>query len=109
MPRPPRVEFSNAICHLCKLVRKTPSTNGPFISRTLQSLPGRGYELLLESKSLHSPESLRAIGCDQILSVVAKYHEVDPQEYVGYRSGAAGREMADYLCRQWTGVSLAKL
>ena len=30
-------------------------------------------------------------------------------EYVGYRSGAAGREMAAYLCRQWTGVSLAKL
>jgi len=52
---------------------------------------------------------LKAIGCDQILSVVAKYHEVDPQEYVGYRSGAAGREMAAYLCRQWTRVSLAKL
>ena len=42
-------------------------------------------------------------------TVVAKYHEVDPQEYVGYRSGAAGREMAAYRCRQWTGVSLAKL
>jgi len=52
---------------------------------------------------------LRAIGCDQILSVVAKYHHFDPQEYVGYRSGSAGREMAAYLCRQWTGMSLAKL
>jgi len=51
----------------------------------------------------------KAIGCDQILSVVAKYHEVDPQEYIGYRSGATGREMAAYLCRQWTGLSLAKL
>jgi len=36
-------------------------------------------------------------------------HEVDPQKYVGYRSGAADREMAAYLCRQWAGVSLAKL
>jgi len=52
---------------------------------------------------------LKAIGCDQILSVVAKHHKVDPQEYIGFRSGAAGREMAAYLCRQWTGVSLAKL
>ena len=52
---------------------------------------------------------LKAIGCDQILSVVAKYHEVDPQEYVGYRSGEAGREMTAYLCRQRTGVSLTKL
>jgi len=26
-----------------------------------------------------------------------------------YRSGAAGREMAAYLCRQWIGVSLAKM
>jgi len=60
-------------------------------------------------KHRRTSRRLKAIGCDQILSVVAKYHEVDPQEYVGYRSGAAGREMAAYLCRQWTGLSLAKL
>ena len=51
----------------------------------------------------------KAIGCDQILSVVAKYHEVDPPEKVGYRSDAAGREMAAYLCPQWNGVSVTKL
>ena len=52
---------------------------------------------------------LKAIGCDQILSAVAKYHQVDWRDYVGYRNGAAGREMATYFCRQCTGVSLAKL
>jgi len=36
-------------------------------------------------KHRRTSRRLKAMGCDQILSAVAKYHEVDPREYVGYR------------------------
>jgi len=39
----------------------------------------------------------------------AAYHGVDPSEYIGKRSIAAGREQAALLCRRWTGESLSSL
>jgi putative transposase len=54
---------------------------------------------------LRTPEA----NLEQILQVVATAHQVAPEEYVGFRSAAAGREMAAWLCRRWTGVSLAEL
>ncbi len=54
---------------------------------------------------LRTPEA----NLEQILQVVATAHPVAPEEYVGFRSAAAGRERAAWLCHRWTGVSLAEL
>jgi putative transposase len=52
---------------------------------------------------------LKAVTAEQIISETAAYHDVAATEYVGFRSGAAGREMATFLCRRWTGESLSSL
>ncbi len=43
------------------------------------------------------------------LEETALHHEVLPQEYVGFRSLAAGRAITAPLCRRWTGDSIASL
>ncbi len=45
----------------------------------------------------------------EILSRTAAVHGVNVEAYVGFRSPAAGREIAALLCRRYTGVSLATL
>ena len=39
----------------------------------------------------------------------ASYYEVSASDYVGFRSLAAGREIAALLCRRWTGETIASL
>ncbi len=46
---------------------------------------------------------------DEVMATVADVHEVEPEEYVGFRSLAAGREMAALLCRRYTSATLAQL
>ena len=46
---------------------------------------------------------------DEVMATVADVHEVEPEEYVGFRSLAAGREMAALLCRRYTSATLAEL
>ena len=43
------------------------------------------------------------------MAAVAEIHEADPEEYVGFRSLAAGREMAALICRRYTSVTMAEL
>ena len=50
-----------------------------------------------------------AITVDDVIQAVATMHDVEPQEYVGFRSAAAGREMAALLCRRLTNATLAEL
>jgi hypothetical protein len=52
---------------------------------------------------------LGAITVDKVMAAVAEIHEVDPAEYVGFRSLAAGREMAALVCRRYTSATLAEL
>ena len=52
---------------------------------------------------------LNPIGVDAILAATASQFGVTPDEYVGFRSGAAGRDMAAYLCRRYTGATLREL
>lgn len=42
------------------------------------------------------------------MATVADVHEVEPEEYVGFRSLAAGREMAALLCRRYTNATRAR-
>ncbi|SMP74970.1 hypothetical protein SAMN06265222_11898 [Neorhodopirellula lusitana] len=46
---------------------------------------------------------------DQIIDETASYFDVCPTEYVGFRSLAAGREIAAMLCQRWTGKTIASL
>ena len=46
---------------------------------------------------------------EQIIEETASYYDVSPAEYVGFRSLAAGREVAAFLCRRWTGETIASL
>jgi hypothetical protein len=50
-----------------------------------------------------------AIDVGQVIEVVARMHAVTPQDYVGFRSTAPGREMAALLCRRHTSATLASL
>jgi REP element-mobilizing transposase RayT len=50
-----------------------------------------------------------AVTIDEVMATVADMHEVEPEEYVGFRSPAAGREMAALLCRRYTNATLAQL
>jgi REP element-mobilizing transposase RayT len=46
---------------------------------------------------------------DAVISATAQEYGVDPGEYVGFRSGAAGRDVAANLCRRDTTATLAEL
>jgi hypothetical protein len=50
-----------------------------------------------------------AIGVVEVIEVVARMHAVAPQDYVGFRSAAPGREMAALLCRRHTSATLASV
>jgi len=52
---------------------------------------------------------LRTICVKEILSATALEYDVEPSDYTGFRSPAAGRDMAAWLCRRWTGATLAEL
>lgn len=52
---------------------------------------------------------LKAVNCEEIMTETAAYYDVDQSKYVGFRSTAAGREIAALLCRRWTGEPLSKL
>jgi REP element-mobilizing transposase RayT len=52
---------------------------------------------------------LRLVSVEEILSATASAHGVAPSQYALFRSQAAGRDMAAWLCRQWTGATLAEL
>ena len=50
-----------------------------------------------------------AVTIDEVMEAVAEIHEVEPEAYFGFRSLAAGREMAASLCRRYTSTTLAQL
>jgi REP element-mobilizing transposase RayT len=52
---------------------------------------------------------LSPISVDDIISATAAQFQVTPDEYVGFRSSAPGREMAAYLCRRYTRATLREL
>lgn len=49
---------------------------------------------------------MKTVTPEQVISATAMVHQVDPEEYVGFRSQAPGREMAALICRRYTGVRL---
>jgi putative transposase len=68
---------------------------------------------LAEGSSRHRHEStsrrLRSVSVKEILAATARHHGVKASQYAAFRSQAAGRDMAAWLCLRWTGASLAEL
>jgi hypothetical protein len=68
---------------------------------------------LADGDGIHRPGRLRrrteAIRVDEVIELVAGIHGVNPQDYVGFRSTAPGRDMAALLCRRLTRATLAQL
>ncbi len=62
-----------------------------------------------DQKRQRTSRRLKAVTAEQIIEETACYHEVCSTEYVGFRSLAAGREIAALLCRRWTGETIASL
>ena len=62
-----------------------------------------------DQKRQRTSRRLKAVTVEQIIAETALYYEVCPTEYVGFRSLAAGREIAALLCRRWTGETIASL
>ena len=75
-----------------------------FLKRILSMAAG-------DDPALHRRLVRRAspVSVDEIISATASQFSVIPVEYVGFRSGAAGRDMAAYLCRRYTGATLREL
>ena len=49
------------------------------------------------------------VSVDEIISATASQFSVTPVEYVRFRSAAAGRDVAAYLCRRYTRATLREL
>ncbi len=75
-----------------------------FLKRVLSMAAGDDPALNRRRVRRASPVSV-----DQIISATASQFSVTPVEYVGFRSGAAGRDMAAYLCRRYTQATLREL
>ena len=52
---------------------------------------------------------LKSVSVEEIVTATASAHGVESSEYAVFRSGAAGRDMAAWLCRRWTGATLTEL
>ena len=52
---------------------------------------------------------LRSVSAKEIVEATANAHGVSAIDYRQFRSKAAGREMAAWLCRRWSGVTLEEL
>jgi hypothetical protein len=55
------------------------------------------------------PDGDKPLESEQVLEAVAEIHELEPEEYVGFRSLGSGREMAAPVSRRYTRATLAEL
>jgi len=62
-----------------------------------------------DQKRQRTSRRLKAVTAELIIEETAFCHEVCSTEYIGFRSLAAGREVAALLCRRWTGETIASL
>jgi len=52
---------------------------------------------------------MKVVTPEEVLAATARIHKVTVEEYIGFRSQAAGREIAALLCRRYTGAALGEL
>ncbi|GAB5517687.1 MAG: hypothetical protein Rhob2KO_54120 [Rhodopirellula baltica] len=49
------------------------------------------------------------VDVETVLALTVEHYGVEVSEYCGFRSGAGGRDLAAYLCRRHTSVTLREL
>jgi len=52
---------------------------------------------------------IKSVSAEEIITATTAAHKVDAAEYAMFRSDAAGRDMAAWLCRRWSGATLKEL
>ena len=62
-----------------------------------------------EHRHRSTSRRLKSVSVEEIVTATASAHGVESSEYAVFRSGAAGRDMAAWLCRRWTGATLGEL
>jgi putative transposase len=62
-----------------------------------------------KSTNQHRVGRVSVITVDDVLIAVGKEYGVSPDTFCGFRSRAGGRDVAAYLCRQYTTATLAEL
>ncbi|TWU25330.1 chromosomal replication initiation protein [Novipirellula galeiformis] len=60
-------------------------------------------------KRQRTTRRLKAVTCEEIMKATGAYYDVNEADYIGFRSAAAGRDIAALLCHRWTGEPLSKL
>ena len=60
-------------------------------------------------KRQRTARRMKAVSMDEVIAETAAYYDVEEQDYIGFRCTAAGREIAAYLCRRWTGEPLSRI
>ena len=112
VPLPDMLESTSrlvSVLHAHPLERfpRLASVNGDGEGRNLPNRiqQRRGYPFL---SSQSTSRRLRIVSVQEILRVTALEHGVEPLDYSGFRSPTVGRDMAAWLCRRWTGATLAE-
>ena len=62
-----------------------------------------------ESKEVRQSIRKSKQSVETVVAATAQEYGVTPEDYVGFRSRAAGRDVAAYLCRRFTTATLAEL
>ena len=75
-----------------------------FLRRVIEL--GEGSE---QKRHRSSSRRVRSVDPGEVILAVAKSHGVGAADYAAFRSSAPGRDMAAWLCRRWTGATLAEL
>ena len=59
-----------------------------------------------EKKHRATSRRLKSVSAQEVVEATAKVHDVKASDYAKFRSSVAGRDMAAWLYRQWTGTGL---
>ncbi|WP_040771223.1 hypothetical protein [Novipirellula maiorica] len=62
-----------------------------------------------EHRHRSTTRRIKNVSAVEIIEATASAHGVKSSEYAKFRSAAAGRDMAAWLCRRWSGATLREL
>jgi putative transposase len=62
-----------------------------------------------QSRNQRRRRRTSVVSLDEVINATAYEYTVSAEEYDGFRSGAAGRDIAAYLCRRYTTSTLAEI
>ena len=108
-PRPPIGPSSNRAWKIRQKIR-SPRLGGALlwaVKPLPRSCPSWLRKVMRTGSALANHSARNA--CERIIKAVAKHHRINPREYQGAGNHVAGRDLAAFLCRKWTPVTLSGL